>query len=187
MMGIAEKLEVGDYDLKGPDLRSYYAAFGRRALPDGAIYTLAVAESALPDGHIGYEAWMTQVAGVPFFAPSLKAWSVSLARTAATLRPLLGKRRVQLVKSYRDDWGSQAARDGLCVALWGEKVVPGLEARATEFGCRWQAYKRIRDIVGGCVIRQIDDFESSLVWATRLRGESYLATLALGDMAPAKA
>ena len=178
---------MSDRDIRGPDLRSYYAAFGRRALPDGAIYALSVASSALPDGHIGYDAWMTQVAGVPFFADSLKEWAISLARTAATLRPLLGKRRVQLVKSYRDDWGRQAALDGLCLALFGGSEVPGLEARSVEFGCRWQAYKRIRDIVAGCVSWQADEYEAALVWATRLRGETYWATMALGDMPSLKA
>jgi hypothetical protein len=173
---------MSDWDIRGQDLRSYYAAFGRRAMPDGAIYTLAVAESALPDGHIGYQAWMTDVAGVPFFAPSLKAWCVSLARTAATLRPLLGKRRVTLVKSWREDWGQQAARDGLCVALFGADSVPGLEARAVQYDCRWQAYKRVRDIVAGCVLRQMQEFEDALGWATRLRGESYYAAQVLGDM-----
>jgi hypothetical protein len=182
MNAVAATVKAPEVAVKGNDLRSYFAAFGRRAMPDAAIYTLAAANSVLPDGHVGFEAWMTDAAGVPFFAPKLKAWSVDLARTAATLRPLLGKRRVPLVKSWREDWGPQAARDGLCLALFGEGAVAGLESRAKQYRCRWQAYKRVRDLVAGCVLRQMDEFESALVWATKLRGESYQAAQLLGDM-----
>lgn len=160
-------MDVRDYDID--DLRSYYAAFGRRQLPDAAHFTAAVADSTLPDAHIGYEVWITWVAEVPFFREKLTQWAEGVGELAATLKPKLKKHSRTYVESYRPSWGRQASRDGLCMALYGAGSVPGLEARATELGCRWQAYKRVRDFVAGAITQQMQQFESALVWATRLK------------------
>lgn len=58
------------------------------------------------------------------------------------------QRRRSLVESYRVDWGHQAARDGLAIALWGRHGVPGSRERALSFRCGQQAYRRVRDEVG---------------------------------------
>lgn len=155
------------------DLRGYYAAFGRRQLPDAAHYTAAVAESTLPDGHVGYGAWITWVAEVPFFVGTLRTWAEGLGETAATLKPRIGERHRTYVESYRDDWGRQASRDGLTMALFGEGSVMGLTARAKQFGCRWQAYRKVRNFVAGATTLQINQFESALLWATRLKRHDY--------------
>lgn len=164
------------------DLRGYYAAFGRRQLPDAAHYTAAVADSTLPDNHVGYDLWITWVAEVPFFERSLVEWAEGLGELAATLKPRIGERSRTYVESYRPQWGRQASRDGLRIAILGPNFVPGLQTRATELGCRWQAYKKIRDFVAGAALLQMSQFEGQLVWATRLKRHDYATESTLADM-----
>jgi hypothetical protein len=57
------------------------------------------------------------------------------------------QRKRSMVESYRLDWGHQAARDGLAIALWGRVGVPGSRERALSFKCGQQAYRRVRDEV----------------------------------------
>jgi hypothetical protein len=142
-----------------------------------------VADSTLPDGHVGYDLWITWVAEVPFFERSLIAWAEGLGELAATLKPRIGERRRTYVESYRPEWGQQASRDGLRMAILGPNFVPGLQTRATELGCRWQAYKKVRDFVAGAALMQMQQFEAQLNWATRLKRHDY----ALADMATEKA
>ena len=168
------------------DLRGYYAAFGRRQLPDAAHYAAAVADSTLPDSHVGYELWITWVADVPFFAAELQEWAEGLGELAATLKPKLGDRHRTYVESYRPEWGRQASRDGLRIALLGPNFVPGLQTRATQLSCRWQAFRKVRDFVAGAAIMQIQQFESQLLWATRLKRHDYESPQALADMAAEK-
>ena len=165
------------------DLRGYYAAFGRRQLPDAAHYTAAVACSTLPDSHIGYELWITWVADVPFFQRQLAEWAEGLGELAATLKPRIGERHRTYVESYRPEWGRQAARDGLRMAILGPNFVPGLETRATELGGRWQAFKKIRNFVAGAATLQMQQFEGQLMWATRLKRHDYATVQTLADMA----
>ena len=160
---------VGDYQVKGRDLRQLYAPFCRRPLGDDAIWCLSLATSTLPENHIGYQAWITDTADTDCHMGELAEWCKGLAATAATLKPLLGKRRRLLVESYRKDWGDQAAIDGLVLALRGREAVPTLDARSEQFGCRWQAYGRIRSIVAGCVILQMTQYESALEWAVKVQ------------------
>lgn len=173
-MSIREKWDIDD-------LRGYYAAFGRRQLPEAAHYTAAVACSTLPDSHVGYDLWITWVADVPFFERSLTQWAEGLGELAATLKPRIGERHRTYVESYRPEWGRQASRDGLRMAIMGPNFVPGLETRATQLGCRWQAFKKIRNFVAGAATVQMQQFESQLLWATRLK--RIAEQPALADMA----
>jgi len=60
-----------------------------------------------------------------------------------------GQRRRSLVEAYRPDWGHQAARDGLAMALWPHlrEGVPGIGKRAEAYHCGKQGYQRVRDEV----------------------------------------
>jgi hypothetical protein len=163
------------------DLRGYYAAFGRRQLPDAAHYTAAVACSTLPDNHVGYDLWITWVADVPFFEKDLIQWAEGLGEQAANLKPKLGQRHRTYVESYRPEWGRLASRDGLRMAILGPNFVPGLETRATQLGCRWQAFKKVRNFVAGAAMLQMQEFETQPLWATRLK--RITEKPALADMA----
>lgn len=166
----AREVSKGDWDIRGADIRQLFAAFGRIPLNDSAIWSLSLASSTMPPNHIGYQAWITMVADSDCHGESLADWVKSLARALATLRPVMGrKRRDVLVKSYRPEWGDQAALDGLQIALYGPGKVESYDARANAFGCRWQAYKRIRDLVAGVVTMQMAQYESALAWAVGLQ------------------
>ena len=167
---MAEVQEHGDYDLRGADLRQLFAGYCRIPLSDGAIWSLSLAQSTMPPNSIGFEAWITHVADSDCHGERLADWAKALAHAMATIKPALpGKRRELLVRSYRKEWGDQAALDGLTAALWGDSRVPSYDSRAEQFKCRWQAYKRIRDLVRGVVTLQMVQFESALAWAVRLQ------------------
>lgn len=157
------------YDIRGRDLRQLYAGFGRLPLNDGAIWSLSLAQSTMPAEHIGYEAWITYVADVDCHGERLASWVKALARCMATVKPLLGKRRRLLVNSYETAWGDQAALDGLSLALYGPAHVPGHVSRADEFGCHRDAYRRIRDLIAGCVLMQLAQYEDALGWAVAVQ------------------
>lgn len=81
-------------------------------------------------------------------ARQLKQWAYRVAVEYAGSRGS-GQRRRSIVEAYRLDWGHQAARDGLALALWPHLAgeVPGIGKRCEQFGCGKQAYQRIRDEV----------------------------------------
>lgn len=168
-MTAAQAIEVqADYAVKGRDLRTYYAGFTRRALPDGAIWRLSLASSCLPQGHPGYMAWLTTVAGTERFCPELQQWAIGLGATIARMKPRLRTRARTFVASYDHTWGRQASLDGLCIALFGVGGVPAIAARADEFGCDRDAYKRIRDFVAGALILAAWQYEDALTWAHKV-------------------
>lgn len=167
-MGACERIEVGDYDLRGGDLRSYYAGFTRRSMPDGAIWRLSLASSCLPEGHPGYMAWLTVASGSDRFRPKLHDWAMGLAATVAVMKPRLKARRRTYVASYDHAWGRQAAADGLNLALYGGKHVPSLREQAEVLGCDREAYGRIRAFVAGAILLAISQYEDALKWAHRV-------------------
>lgn len=163
---------VGDfqpcYDIRGTDLRSYYACFTRRALPDGAIWRLSLASSCLPEGHPGYMAWLTLVSGTDRFGPKLHDWALGLAATIAVMKPKLRTRARTYVASYDHTWGRQAAVDGLNFALYGEKAIPSIRQQAECFGCDREAYGRIRNFVAGAIVMTMQQYEDALQWAHKV-------------------
>lgn len=159
---------TGDWDVRGSDLRSYYASFTRRALPDGAIWRLSLASSCLPPEHPGYMAWLTTVSGTERFCPKLQQWAIGLGTTIAAMKPKLRMRARTYVASYDHAWGKQASLDGLSIALFGANAVPATLARAEEFGCDRDAYKRIRDFVAGAIVLAAWQYEDALRWAHRV-------------------
>ena len=152
-----------DWDVRGQDLDTYYASFGRRALPDGAIWRLSMASSSLPERHVGYQAWLTTVAGVRDFVPELQQWAVGLGATVARMKP----RGRKFVVEYDHAWGKQASLDGLKMGLFGNESVPGIRARADDFGCSWRSYQRIRDFVAASLALAIWQYRDALVWVTK--------------------
>lgn len=172
-MSLEQAIQVqADYDIKGRDLRSYYAGFTRRALPDGAIWRLSLASSVLPQGHPGYMVWMTSVSGTERFTIELQDWAIGLGATVAAMKPKLRKRARMYVSSYEPEWGKQASLDGLCIALCGAGCVPATSAQAEAFGCDRDAYKRIRDFVAGALILAAWQYEDALRWAHRVARDS---------------
>lgn len=81
-------------------------------------------------------------------ARGLKEWAYRIAVEYAGSRGS-GQRKRSVVEAYRTDWGHQAARDGLAMALWPHlrDDVPGVTKRVGQFHCGPQAYQRVRDEV----------------------------------------
>lgn len=81
-------------------------------------------------------------------AHKLKEWAYTAAVEFAGSRGS-GQRKRSQVEAYRADWGHQAARDGLAMALWPELSgeVPGIGKRCEQFRCGKQGYQRVRDEV----------------------------------------
>lgn len=172
-MGEAKAIEIqGDYDIRGQDLRTYYACFTRRALPEGALWRLSLASSVLPEEHIGYKFWLTLVSGTDRFCPELQDWAIGLGATVARMKPRLSRRAREYVISYDHAWGQRASLDGLASALFGADQVPSVRARADEFGCDRDAYKRIRDFVAGAFTLSAWQYEDALRWAHRIARDS---------------
>ena len=168
-MGIVQAVEVqADYQIKGRDLRQYYAGFTRRALPDGAIWRLSLASSCLPANHPGYMAWMTTVAGTERFCPELQRWAIGLGATIARMKPRIRSRAREYVPSYEHAWGRQASLDGLSEALFGEKDVASIRERAEAYGCDREAYARIRKFVAGAILLALWQYEDALSWAHKV-------------------
>ncbi len=173
-MGEAKAIEVqADYFIRGQDLRSYYAGFTRRALPEGALWRLSLASSVLPEEHVGYKFWLTLISGTDRFCPELQDWAIGLGATMARMKPRLKQRSRVYVSSYKHEWGRQASLDGLCMAqgldLWGGV---SLRERAEQFGCDREAYQRVRDFVAGAFTLSAWQYEDALRWAHRVARDS---------------
>lgn len=82
------------------------------------------------------------------------------------------QRKRSMVESYRVDWGHQAARDGVAIALWGHAGVPGIVARAEQFKCGKQAYQRVRDAVEQRAGDMVGEFR---FWLRCAKGEAHSA------------
>lgn len=78
----------------------------------------------------------------------LKEWSYRAALDFVGAKGS-GQRKRSMVESFRRDWGTQAARDGLASVLWPWRLdeIPGKNRRAEQFRCGPQAYQRVRDEV----------------------------------------
>jgi hypothetical protein len=66
------------------------------------------------------------------------------------------------VRGYRRDWAHQAARDGLCDALWGHLQGTGLDARSAQFKISRRQYQRVRDHVRDSARELMASFEAEL-------------------------
>jgi hypothetical protein len=133
-----------------------------RAGEEPCIYTMFADFTSAPIGD-NRAGWLQQVGMVSgtlatdlFLAkaawadrawPRIKEWGYLRAVEFVGARKSAVRKR-SLVESYRVDWGHQAARDGIAIALWGPTGVPGSRERALSFKCGQQAYRRVRDEVG---------------------------------------
>lgn len=87
----------------------------------------------------------------------VKDWAYIQAAEFAATRSPQGR-----ITCYRRDWASQAARDGLCEAMWGHVRGFGLQVRAIQFGVGERPYQRVRDHVADAAKAAMNDFETWL-------------------------
>ena len=155
----------GDWQVKGRDLRQAFAGFCRVPLTDSAIWSLSQASAQLPPKHIGFQVWITEVAGADTHIASIVRWAKRLAWCAACLKPRMGVRRRKMIEGYRRDWGNQAALDAIQLALTGS--CPSAIGRAEQFAVHRDSYRRLRNFVAGALVLQSGQYESELAIAVR--------------------
>lgn len=149
-MGAAETVAMlaGLYaDRERPDADQRTAAFWFGTQDEEIAWALALAHTVSPDP-IARHLYVAHAAQDVRHNRAIKEWGYRVAVEFAGAKGS-GQRKRSMVESYRTDWGHQAARDGLSMALWPElrDEVPGLGKRAEQFRCGKQAYQRVRDEV----------------------------------------
>jgi hypothetical protein len=96
---------------------------------------------------------------------AVKDWGYTLAASYASS----GRQK------YRLDWGHQAARDGLCLALWSSDLntfgrMPSVEQRAKQFGVGEEKYRRTRRHVTSTAGMLISEFHGFFTQALKPEG-----------------
>lgn len=155
----------GDWDLRGIDLETRYAKFSRETLSDEDVWALAMAKLVLPASSVGDKLFLTRVSDCRGYRAELSEWALMVARSIAKARFKHpgGQRRRAYCEGYREDWGTQAALDGLSLALYGN--CPEITVRAEFFGVHKETYRKIRDFVGGGAVDLMTEFRYALEWA----------------------
>ena len=77
----------------------------------------------------------------------LEAWCAGMAAECAVA---INSRKRLRIPSYKPEWGRQAGNDGAALAMWGDRIrdlLPGVNKRAERYGCRDEAYLRVREHV----------------------------------------
>lgn len=156
-----------DFDIRTLDLGTYFAPFGRRQMPDKAIWLLSLASSVLPENSVGAEVWLARVSGTTVHDGALRQYARELADAFGTgeFRPKRGKRRRVMFASYSPRWGHVAAEDGLWKAIDGR--APSARARAEALGCDREAFGNLRELIKLLVLMQAAQYEDALRWAVR--------------------
>lgn len=141
-----------------PDADQRTAAYWWGARAEDVAWALSLCGRVARDP-IAQQLYIAHVTEDARHIREIKEWGYRIAvEYAATRGP--GQRGRRLVEGYRPDWGHQAARDGLAIALWPHlrAHVPGIGKRCEAFGCGKQGFQRIRDEVHRQASYLIDDF-----------------------------
>ena len=127
-----------------PDIDQRVAAYWWGKPDPHVAWWLSMCRMVAPHP-IGQSLYLARVAEDMSQHRHIKNWAYAKAAEFVGAKGS-GKRRRSLVESYRLDWGHQAARDGVAIALWDEIIdVPGVSSQAERFHCGRQAYGRVRD------------------------------------------
>jgi hypothetical protein len=129
-----------------PDVHQRVAGYWWGKPDESVAWWLSLCRMVAPDP-IAQSLYLARVAEDLTQRRAIKDWAYKAAAEFAGSKGG-GQRKRSLVESYRLDWGHQAARDGVALALWGDIIdVPGIVFRSEQFGCGKQAYQRVRDDV----------------------------------------
>jgi hypothetical protein len=148
-MGAAELVKelAGLYaSREAPDSDQRTAAYWWGAQDQDIPWALSLCAKINPEP--AQALYIAHVAEDVRYASRLKEWAYRAAVEYAGSKGG-GQRKRSQVEAYRPDWGHQAARDGLALALWPHvrEDVPGIGKRAEQFKCGKQCYQRVRDEV----------------------------------------
>lgn len=129
-----------------PDADQRTAAYWWGAQDEDVAWWLGLCKMVNPDP--AQNLYLAHVAEDVRIAHGLKEWAYRKAVEYAGSKGT-GQRQRSLVEAYRPEWGHQAARDGLAIALWPDlrDMVPGIGKRCDALGCGKQGFQRVRDEV----------------------------------------
>ena len=130
-----------------PDADQRTAAYWWGARDEEVAWALAICKTVAPDP-IAQRLYIAHASQDPRHCREVKDWGYRVAvEFAGSLGS--GQRRRSQVEGYRPDWGHQAARDGIAIALWPHlrDEVPGIGKRCDAFGIGKQGFQRVRDEV----------------------------------------
>lgn len=130
-----------------PDADQRTAAYWWGAQDEEVAWALAICNTVAPEP-IAQRLYIAHAAEDARHARDVKDWGYRVAvEFAGSLGS--GQRKRSQVEGYRAEWGHQAARDGLAIALWPHlrDEVPGIGRRCEAFRCGKQGYQRVRDEV----------------------------------------
>jgi hypothetical protein len=146
-MGAAVNLAPYTTDDRFDTLAKRVAAFWWGVTDEEVAWAMVLANMVAPEP-IANRLYLMHATEDLRYARSVKEWAYRIAVEFVGQKGS-GQRRRSLVESYRPDWGHQAARDGVSMALWPHLSdgVPGIRGRALHFKCGQQAYQRVRDEV----------------------------------------
>lgn len=159
---------VAPYDECEPrGVRERYTEWASGARDEGMAFIVAGASNGSSDP-VAYSLFDLHLMefhanGFAGKARTVKDWGYAEAARYVTSRRHQGR-----VRGYRLDWGRQAARDGLCLALWGHVRGCGLAARVEQFGCGERGYQRVRDHIHATASKLLVEFETLLAAANGL-------------------
>lgn len=154
--------EVGE----PPDIYQVFADFSAESLTPEKAWWLGMVRTVCGNTSLPTDLFIAKASCTMGRVDRFKEWSYLTAAKFVGARQS-EQRRQSRVGAYRVDWGHQAARDGLALAIWGGKhadliynglyvvnqtgwcEVPGVGARAKQFDCTKEAYQSVRDEVGG--------------------------------------
>jgi hypothetical protein len=157
--------EVGCYGIKTPDLAQIFAPFGRRPMPDWAIWSLSLAQSCQPEGSVGFEVWISRASGSDIHTVKLREWARGLAETLATVKPKINRRHRLLFETYSPVWGNAAADDAVELAITGR--CPPTASQADKYGVHRKCYARMRGLIAGFMDMQAWQYQDALAWAVK--------------------
>jgi hypothetical protein len=104
---------------------------------------------------------------------NLQDWCAGMAAEAA----FTGRRfRKERLTGYQRRWGRQAGRDGAALAMWGQdvrEILPGVNKRAEQYGCKESTYRMIRDYVELEAANLISDFRADMEQAAAGRFDGW--------------
>ena len=149
------------FDIRGRDTAQRFASFPRKTLNQDLHSVLQYAKTLLPENHIGDKLWLTNVSGCSVYEAHIADWAREFAHAICTMKPLRKTRRYPLVSSYKPEWGNWAALDAcVIVTRLGERV--SINARCEQLGCKWDAYKKVRNLVASALLVQNSEFEYAM-------------------------
>jgi hypothetical protein len=132
-----------------PDAAQRTAAYWWGAQDDEVAFAIGVCDTVSNDPvakHLYQFKCAEDMAGDEAVA-AVVSWCNGKAAECAVARNTRNRLRIP---SYRVEWGRQAGNDGAALAMWGagiRDVLPGVNKRAAKYGCRDEAYLRVRNHV----------------------------------------